>query len=863
MIQVEPNTPNPTHHIRLEDSTGRAAGLIIVDSEGNANPKAITRAPLQRLAMKTTTGNAKYSDAEWPWTPIAQEDWSGGRALDDFDKDSTRFFDAYRANTLFGPIYLGPLETYTTGTRAHSSSLPGSLSFSALIPGSRKYLAVKFTANANFNCTQVALWIRRRGTPKTTLTVELRADAAGNPGTVMQASTVTTSTITDTISRLYHFLIPSQALTSGQVYWIAVYPAASGDDSENYWQVGIKKSAGTTKESAAGSVWSESSIDLYYRATDAGTGPTVRYFRYKYSTYMLQCWDASAPRLWISGDRGQADSNAGDLTKLQDATKGWAVNQWVGCIVQIVAGTGIAEETPYRAITANTATSMTVDTAWKIAHDTSTNYVILGSNTWTELTGHGFASKVFDVMIANNVAYFALGDAVNIRRMQYNDATGLHEYADDGTNKAAYLATVRESTGLQIYRGNNSDATGAKSISKASVVAWNTNLTFGTATTFQDDFGRITGLTEYGSTAALWIFREGTVFYLNATGVPQEIQLREMRTMANSTNGSANMVHNVYLYFTLGYGLERYYNSALDDVGPNRDEGLPSERQGPITCLVGYPGRYFAAIDAGTSGYSSVLMNNGTGWHELYRAPMPGQRIRSIAFEPIPGSTPDRLWVSVGDDVVWLGFPSGTIYPYRDTAMRYTHEGAVVSGWFTASLVDIPKIYNSLKIFSENLAEDVAYIEADYQTDQETTWHPIDGVFDATPSEELILAPEGVGAKRLRLRLRLKSEDSTITPRVKSIVIDTISREDVKYQWTFNTRVVDDDVTLTAEQDDYRTAEEKMALLDEWAEGLVPLVASDIRRVFNNQAIYVNPISLRPYRDKSEGYIATITMVQR
>ena len=37
----------------------------------------------------------------------------------------------------------------------------------------------------------------------------------------------------------------------------------------------------------------------------------------------------------------------------------------------------------------------------------------------------------------------------------------------------------------------------------------------------------------------------------------------------------------------------------LDSVGPDKDTGLPEDRRGAIADLLAYPGRYFAAIDAG------------------------------------------------------------------------------------------------------------------------------------------------------------------------------------------------------------------------------------------------------------------------
>ncbi len=234
--------------------------------------------------------------------------------------------------------------------------------------------------------------------------------------------------------------------------------------------------------------------------------------------------------------------------------------------------------------------------------------MILGSNKWTEVTGHGLTANVTDILVVNNICYFAQGDAVNIRRMRWYDnaGTATYEYANDGTNKATFMCTVRDATnGLEIWKANNLDATSLISVAKAAIVAWATNLTFGAVISFLDDYGKITGITEYGpSTKLLWIFREGSVFALSGTK-PDEIPLKEMHAAAEYTNGSVFLTHNVYLYFNFGSGLERYYNSLLDDVGPNKDDGLPSDRQGVISCMVGYPGKIFAGTDAGTAGYQA------------------------------------------------------------------------------------------------------------------------------------------------------------------------------------------------------------------------------------------------------------------
>ncbi len=860
-VIVSPDVERPTHHISLSDGE-QTVGLIICDSNGNANPNGISRAPTPRTAMKTTTGNQSYSDFEPPWTPIAQDDWSGGRGLDDFDKDITRFFDNFRTNTTSGKIILGPQETLTTGYRNQNISLPGSVRWVSLISGAQKYLAVKFAASATYDAKNIYVLLRRKGTPTAALTMELCVDSVGNPGAVIATQTVDTTTITDVVSVLHKFVLTSaQALTSTVDYWIKVYSTAG--DAENHWEVAVNNAAGTTKESADNSTWETSTVDLFYRVTD--TDPALRYklFQYKRALYMTTTTGTTV-KLYINGDRGVADANTGALTTLVDATKTWTVDEWAGCVVVLTGGVGSTEEQPWRTIVSNTATALTLDNAWEITHDTTTEYVILGSNKWTEITGHGIAARPTDILVTNNIVYFALGDDTNIRRMYWynNSGTATYNYADDSTNKASLLCAVNESGGLQVWRGMNKDSSGAISISKSGSKAWGTNLSFGTAITFKDNLGKITGLAEYGDTARqLWIMREGGVFS-ESGGYVSIIPLPEMATIMEYTNGIASMVHNVYLYFNLGSGVERYYNKTLDDVGPNRDEGLPSDRHGVISSLIGYPGRYFCAVDAGTSGISSVLCNNGTGWHEVYRAWEAGQRIRNMLFQTIPGALQDRLWVIQQDDVLWLPFPSMTLDPRKDSSYRYTHEGTLTSGYMYAGLYDVYKFYKSLKLFSEGLVEDELIIEAEYQIDESTTWLPISDTFDTSPIQEINLKSEyGETGKRMRYRLRLHTTDNTKTMRIKGIVSESISRVPVKYSYAIPYRLRDNDVDLNTDIEPM-SAEEKEAIIDEWAESLTPLVMRSTRKQFDNITVFIDPTPMSPTHEKSEGYAASITVIQ-
>lgn len=878
-VKVSPDIDFPTHHISLSDGN-KTIGLIATDSAGNASPYALTRAPVTRTAMKTTTGNAKYSDYEPPWTPIAQEDWSGGRGNDDFDKDTTRYYDGYRANTMFGKIMHGPQEKYSTGLRSANNNMPGNVSWWSLITGSGLYLSNKFIPAANYTASELWLLIRRRGTPTGDLTIEIRDNNSGVPGSVLQTMTVTTTNMTDTLSEWWvNTISGGQAVTASTTYWIVAYSSA-GDDT-NHWEVGVNSAYAYGKQSADGSTWTNSTVDMYYRVIDASTNVFGRFFQYKRGMYFVRSVASAASTLWINGDRGTADANTGALGTLVDASKSWTTDEWVGCYVQLSGGKGSNEEQSWRKITGNNGTTLTVDGDWEIEHDTTTEYVIQGSSKWTEINNTNFGAgwdtgltaKVTDVLVVNNIIYFAQGDSVVIRAAKFETSAGTWTatYRDDGvaTNKATYLQTVRNpsSGAIEIWRAQNLDANSKVSVSKSALVAWGANLAFGTTegtdkASFEDSYGKITGLEEYGDTSKyLWVFREGTIYAINA-GKPDEIPLREIRTLASDSNGKAHTIHNAYMYINLGGGLQQYYNRQMTDVGTNRDEGLPADRRGPVSDLQGYPGRLFEAVDAGSSGYSQVHGYNLTGWCELYRAPK-GKRIGCIEYEVIPDVGLDRLWIQQGNDIVWIPFPSGTLDPSKDSNYLFTHEIAVVSGWLYAGLPDVYKLYNTFKLFAEGLSEDEIWVELDYQLDQETDWTPVEELFYTSPVDERDLDPEGsIQGKRFRYRIRSYTTDATKTSLVKSAVVECISRVPIKYSYAVAYRLIDGGVDLRGEKDQQGTPDDVQAVLDEWSSLLTRLTMRSHKKIFDNKRVFIDPAPVSIIGEKLENYTGKLTMIE-
>src|SRR3972149_4572007 len=226
-IDAIPSSSAPTHHLSLEDGSGNKYGVLLCDGKAEPNPRAIIRTPIQRTSLQTQSGGTRYSDFSEPFKPIPQDNWAGGRGQEDFERDTTRFFDSYRLNTwMANQCVLGPQEQYTTGYRVDDYVMPGNVTWFGLLSDQR-YLARSFSAQGGA-MDRVYLWVRRGGTPGN-LVVELCANNAGVPGTALQTVTVTPSTFgSDTVSKLYPFdWSGTETLVASTTYWIKIYAASA------------------------------------------------------------------------------------------------------------------------------------------------------------------------------------------------------------------------------------------------------------------------------------------------------------------------------------------------------------------------------------------------------------------------------------------------------------------------------------------------------------------------------------------------------------------------------------------------------------------------------------------------------------
>ncbi len=360
--------------------------------------------------------------------------------------------------------------------------------------------------------------------------------------------------------------------------------------------------------------------------------------------------------------------------------------------------------------------------------------------------------------------------------------------------------------------------------------------------------GRITGIGSYGERKIPYVFTEDNFGKIeNNFYIPAD--LPGYKELASEYNGAAIGKYDVYLLFSLGSMVSRYYEGAMDNLGPTNDAGMPADRKGHVSAFATFGDQFYIAYDGGYDNYSCIMCYKSSGWHEVFRSPLVGERIRNIYVQAMPDTEYARLWISMGRDILWIPI---SLNPFSDEDYRYIDEGYLETSWIYTDRRDIKKLYNKLKIFCENVSANNYYIEADYKLDGDTTWTPIIGDFDTEPSEEISLSassPPTSSGKRIKLRLRMITNDCTKTPRIKSIILDTVGFAPTKYIHTCHYKIADGDLNIDLRDrkdttfTDVATA---VAKLREWSDNATFLTLDCVYAIIHNKTVFIMPSASRP-----------------
>jgi len=758
------NVKNITHEIVLSDVKGHRFGLKLAEG-----PKSLVEDNTSPSSLAITSGGGQYSDYDPTFSHFEQIDWTGGRGNEFNSDDDTGFNDSNMAWTLTNrKVHNGLQWKMANGTRNMDKYLPGSVSWRKLI-GAETYIAQSFVASASYAAEKAFVWVRRRGNPGV-LTLELCADSAGSPSTVLKSQTITTTDVTDTISVFPVFdWTSTQALVASTTYHVKVY-SAGADNKSNHWEIGVDAATTSAKYSTAGSSWTAATYKMYYLVVDADVDRQLFPFRLDGCDYVVsRNADGTASKLYINGRRGLA--TAATSNSLTDAGNAFGTDsRYVGARIKIFSGKGVGQD---RLISSHTNTVITSTPDWKVTPDTTSRYVIYNTPYWNEITGHGLGEVVSKPCVAGNVVHFPQGNGTNIRKMRHT-AT-IPDFADDSTNKGdfLYLFYSTASKVAQVIRLQNVDST----ISKATAPAWGSTCSYATGVAIGSTDYQFTNIIDNNS--ALYIFKEDSIWIDNETSVSR--MNLSMYTSPSENNGRAVATVDLMMYFTFMHSIEGMNGANITDFGLWRGTGLPASLRGAISSICPVMSWLFVAVDAGSTGYSSVYCWDGAGWHNTFTSPVLGWRIRNIWWQPnINGN--NKLCMDCGGNIIYIDFPKETLNPLNDPTATYQHESVLVSPTHDFNKTQLNKFFSELAIITNKMTSGQS-IEFDYQVDDDidtANWSYAGTANNVTNS--VVKIDQGA-RKMIRFRARMNTTDVLVPPIMLCVILKGYMRDPVKAMW--------------------------------------------------------------------------------
>jgi len=333
-----------------------------------------------------------------------------------------------------------------------------------------------------------------------------------------------------------------------------------------------------------------------------------------------------------------------------------------------------------------------------------------------------------------------------------------------------------------------------------------------------------------------WFLCDRGVFYIE-NGYVKKIPLGELEEMRHYRSGEGHCVNDVYMIWNHGETVQSYYAGQLKSIGPDIDYGLPQERRGIPCSMASYPGRVYAAWDAGDSGVSHILYRRNHGWHEAYRA-WGNERITEIIIQG-RAEEPDRLYFIEGGDVGWFHVSNN---PFTESGYKYTHEGTIETARIYGGLRETEKFYHGISLVTESLSDGHRWIEVDYRTSENQTYTTVGEGFITSPRQRKGLSPSNdVIGRWIQFRIRFYSDDEDETPKLNSMILDSLERLDSANTYVYNVRLKEDyDMDLQGTEED-KTGVEKWSQIQTWVGDPRPLTLNSTSGFENGKLVFIEP----------------------
>ena len=360
---------------------------------------------------------------------------------------------------------------------------------------------------------------------------------------------------------------------------------------------------------------------------------------------------------------------------------------------------------------------------------------------------------------------------------------------------------------------------------------------------------RVNNLIEYGGSAGQvvrkpWVGTSRNVYYIEGDHL-LPIYVREIEELEDERNCEMMGVNDVYVYFNVGKKVQRYYAGQLDNIGPEVLYPLPSGRAGYPCTFASYPGRAVVGYDSSAAGFSWVGYRRNHGWHELYRSPVTGQRIREIhSYARL--STLDQLFISEGSDVLYVPLSTG---PEQEASFPYANHGHIQTSRIYGSLRETKNYYHALEIIQEahakaSTGDFSASVKAFYRTNNLAEWTEL-GDFDAVPNKEIKIGSNDVGGNWIQFLLEFETLKAIYSPIMVVAVLDAVERTLIKNQYSYRIITREGKSKGKFGSTDALTGVQVVDQLNSWVNQELPLTLNSNSAYEDGKIVFIEPSTFR------------------
>jgi len=236
-------------------------------------------------------------------------------------------------------------------------------------------------------------------------------------------------------------------------------------------------------------------------------------------------------------------------------------------------------------------------------------------------------------------------------------------------------------------------------------------------------------------------------------------EFTQMTFPVHPDNGKGSTTWRDSVFIPAGNSLYRYINGSqsavITTVGPDKDDGLPSDKRGAIRMLSGTHNELLAGLDArtapstiastsipyqwlshqgssviaGDSGYSTILGYNEMGWEVKWQAGSSGKSIDSMHVSSAYDKY--RVWWGHNDIVHYMDLPKDIINPSEVSEFAYALSATHETPWFNAGQSEVDKLALKLRIEAQDLSS-TSVMKIEYATDYSESYTTAVGTLNST-----------------------------------------------------------------------------------------------------------------------------------